>query len=230
MNDNNVNTQKLPVVTRPQCGTRAGHIQHYKKKEEYCDPCKQANREYQAEARKKKWVPFEERVSPTIRPSCGSSRGSDLHAYHGEVSCETCLEAGKERHKNRYSKATPEQKWSRNSKWRVENPELYKASDKKYRDANPEKVAAKNRKRRAWRAGAASEHYTSAEIVEKYGSICHICNEEIDLKAPRHPRYKEGWEKGLHLDHVIALSKGGTDLIENIRPTHVLCNIKKGTK
>ena len=37
----------------------------------------------------------------------------------------------------------------------------------------------------------------------------------------------EGWEQGLHLDHVVALAKGGNDTLTNVKPSHGLCNIKK---
>jgi 5-methylcytosine-specific restriction endonuclease McrA len=37
-------------------------------------------------------------------------------------------------------------------------------------------------------------------------------------------------KQGLTLDHVIPLSKGGTDTMDNLRPAHWLCNIKKSNK
>ena len=83
------------------------------------------------------------------------------------------------------------------------------------------------RRRRALKLNAPTERYTAIDIVKLYGSVCHICNEDIDLSAPRHPANGVSWERGLQLDHVIPLSKGGTDLINNIRPAHVLCNMRK---
>ena len=59
-----------------------------------------------------------------------------------------------------------------------------------------------------------------------YGSDCHICLNPIDLLAPRQPGIK-GWEYGLHIDHVIPLSKGGPDTLGNVRPAHGSCNVKK---
>jgi len=32
---------------------------------------------------------------------------------------------------------------------------------------------------------------------------------------------------GLHIDHVMPLSKGGPDTLENVRPAHGSCNVKK---
>jgi len=223
----NASVENEAVVTKTVCGTRAGHIRHYKKKEPYCEPCKQANREYQKEFRKKQIIPIEERVPPTVRKQCGTTRGSDSHYYYGEHPCEPCKKAGNERHKNRYDEATPEQKWSRNTKWRVENPEKFKESREKWVENNPEKIASKNRRQRAIKAGVASEPYTSNQILEIYGAICHICNENINLEAPRSAAGGEGWELGLQLDHVVPLSKGGLDTLNNIKPSHAKCNLVK---
>jgi len=77
------------------------------------------------------------------------------------------------------------------------------------------------------RGNAIQSPYTREEVLDRYGSICHLCQEPIDLTLPKRVGYK-GWEYGLHLDHVIPLSKGGDDTIENIRPSHGKCNIKKG--
>ena len=75
----------------------------------------------------------------------------------------------------------------------------------------------------------ASEFYTADILIEVYGSGCHICNEPIDLNAPRKVGV-EGWQKGLHIDHIIPLSKGGLDTINNVRPAHGECNIRKHNK
>lgn len=82
---------------------------------------------------------------------------------------------------------------------------------------------------RALKANVESEPYNARVIVRLYGSICHICKTQIDLKAPRRVGRK-GWEQGLHMDHVIPISKGGVDLITNIRPAHGICNIRKNAK
>jgi len=100
---------------------------------------------------------------------------------------------------------------------------------KKRRKPNKASYAQQKRTRRAAKAGVESEPYNARTIVKLYGSICHICKEQIDLKAARQVGRK-GWERGLHLDHVIPISKGGADLIPNIRPSHGLCNIRKNAR
>ena len=82
--------------------------------------------------------------------------------------------------------------------------------------------------KRAKEYGARHIPYTYQEVLDLYGAICHICNEDINLNAPKSVG-KFGWERGLHLDHVIPLSKGGEDTIENIRPAHGQCNLRKHT-
>jgi len=66
-------------------------------------------------------------------------------------------------------------------------------------------------------------------ILELYGDVCYLCNQKIDLLAPRQVG-KLGWELSFHPDHVIPLSKGGLDIIDNMRPTHAICNQKKSNK
>ena len=62
------------------------------------------------------------------------------------------------------------------------------------------------------------------KVVETYGSDCHICRQPIDLTLARTSR------EGLTVDHVIPLSKGGLDTIDNMRPAHWICNVRKGDK
>lgn len=71
--------------------------------------------------------------------------------------------------------------------------------------------------------------YTLVDILIAHGTKCYLCNQPIDYAAPRSPG-KPGWENGLHIDHVIPLSKGGSDHLENVKPSHGRCNIIKGNR
>ena len=66
------------------------------------------------------------------------------------------------------------------------------------------------------------------DIVERYGYVCYLCEEEIDLSAPRKIG-TPGWERGFHREHVVPLSRGGTNTLDNCRPAHGRCNVSKGT-
>jgi hypothetical protein len=62
------------------------------------------------------------------------------------------------------------------------------------------------------------------QVVRQYGSSCHICKEPIDLELARTHRF------GLTVDHVIPVNKGGNDELDNLRPAHWICNVKKSDK
>lgn len=62
------------------------------------------------------------------------------------------------------------------------------------------------------------------QVVREYGSDCHICNEPIDLTLSRTSKL------GLTVDHLIPLSRGGTDTLDNLRPAHWTCNRRKSDK
>lgn len=62
------------------------------------------------------------------------------------------------------------------------------------------------------------------QVLALYGPNCSICHEPIDDTLPRTSKL------GLTVDHVIPLSKGGLDTIDNMRPAHWVCNVRKGNK
>jgi len=109
----------------------------------------------------------------------------------------------------------------------LETAEHQKEKAKEWRKNNPEKFRIQWRRRRALEKNTISESYTEQTILERWGTDCHICGEAVDLEAPRWNKF-EGWERGLHLDHVVPISKGGPDIIENVKPAHGLCNLSKG--
>jgi 5-methylcytosine-specific restriction endonuclease McrA len=100
---------------------------------------------------------------------------------------------------------------------------------REYKKNNPDIVARYNQKRKALKLGNIHEYYTEQQVINKYGTECYICNLDINLLAPRRAGIP-GWETGLHIDHVIALSKGGSDTLSNVRPTHGKCNLLKYNK
>lgn len=53
---------------------------------------------------------------------------------------------------------------------------------------------------------------------------CHLCGELVDDSLPRLAKM------GASLDHVIPLSKGGTDHPENLKLAHFICNVRKGNR
>jgi len=78
--------------------------------------------------------------------------------------------------------------------------------------------------RRARLAAVESDHYKPHEIFERDQWTCRLCNEAID-EALRWPhRYSAS------VDHVIPLSLGGSDTLQNVQSAHLTCNISKGAR
>ncbi len=94
-----------------------------------------------------------------------------------------------------------------------------------YKENKPDFIRRIN-KRRAVRKNLPHQKYTEQDIFNRWGTDCHICGGSVDLLAPRKAG-TPGWELGLHLDHVISLSDGGPDIVENVRPAHGVCNLRK---
>lgn len=83
--------------------------------------------------------------------------------------------------------------------------------------------------RRARAAGGEYERYTEAEVLELFGTNCHICSEPIDLMAARKCG-SPGWRRSLWLDHVVPIARGGSDTLANVRPSHGECNLRKNAR
>ena len=142
-----------------------------------------------------------------------------------DTSCKVCHRAGK---KEWYLNNT-ELKLARDKALYEKDKERILARNREYYRNNKDKHRQKGRKQRAKRKEVYSEPWKESDVLEKHGTVCHICNLEIDMNAPRQVG-KPGWQKGLHMDHVIAESNGGDDVFNNIRPAHALCNLNKSNK
>jgi 5-methylcytosine-specific restriction endonuclease McrA len=148
-----------------------------------------------------------------IREKCGTYAGYRHHINHGEKPCGDCLTASSQHSRD----------------FRLKYPEKEKERKKKWSSKNSEKIAEMSRRRRARIKNNDFEFYTEDEVLNLYGKQCYICNKDIDLLMPRRVG-TIGWENGLHIDHIVPISKGGSDTLNNVRPAHALCNIKKGDK
>lgn len=127
-----------------------------------------------------------------------------------------------------WRKRYPEKAKAKSAKWRNNNPDKIKEIGKRFRESHPNKSRDDANRRRAKIQGVESVKYTEQDIFELWGTDCYLCSKPINLKAARQVG-KKGWQDGLHLEHLIPITKNGPDTPQNVRPAHGLCNLKKGS-
>jgi 5-methylcytosine-specific restriction endonuclease McrA len=104
--------------------------------------------------------------------------------------------------------------WDRNR--RDSNPEYVKQRHHNYYENNKDKFYEKvnNRKAKIKEVGGTITNKEWKELCNKYGNRCLRCGRKVKLT----------------IDHIIPLSKGGSNTIDNIQPLCGHCNPSKGAK
>jgi hypothetical protein len=113
-------------------------------------------------------------------------------------------------------------------KYRIKDQENYQKHKgkkleyaKNYRQSHPEIKRAAESKRRARKAQAPTEPWTHEEIALQGTGFCPYCGKEIGLVYN---------PKVIHIDHIVPLSRGGSNLKENLEAVCCSCNMKKHDK
>lgn len=132
------------------------------------------------------------------------------------------------------AKDNPERGRNQLRNWRKNNPDKARQMEKSYRENNleayrqrkrnyarlhPEIFRSASRKRRVIKLKAEGDHtFGDWELLKKqYGYVCPSCHKsEPEIKLTE--------------DHIVPLTKGGSDFIENIQPLCKPCNSIKHTK
>jgi len=177
-------------------------------------------------------------------PVCGTYSGYCFHLKNKTEICQPCRDA-RNAYRRAHQKKNPQARRASDICYQESHPGQRNKYDQKYRDNNrektrtatlkwnkehPEKMREKSRKRRAIKLQNGYEPYTETQVIEIYGATCHLCTLSINLELPRAIGKEDGWELALHIDHVIPIIAGGPDTLENVRPSHAICNMKKGSK
>ena len=84
--------------------------------------------------------------------------------------------------------------------------------------------AQAHRARRARRFAVVREPYRFAEIAERDGWVCGICDAPVDPSLT-HPAPASG-----SIDHIVPLSRGGADTRANVQLAHLGCNWRKSNQ
>ena len=137
--------------------------------------------------------------------------------------CKAAFRAWYERNREKHNAATVAWQEANREKynaamraWQKANREQYLAWRRAWRESNPERVAAI---RHAWRARTcgAEGMFTAddwATIKDRQQGCCALC----------------GFHRKLTVDHIVPLSRGGSNFASNIQGLCISCNVVKKDK
>lgn len=146
--------------------------------------------------------------------------------HHAKGMCKMHYKRQDPRHKE-YSKEwfakNPERTKELSKAWVKNNREKSRESHRKYYHANKHKYEKYWTERRARLAGVRREAWDRIEIAERDRWVCKICLQPIENMP------KENYRDNMYLniDHIVPISKGGSDSPENLQATHAICNKSK---
>lgn len=66
--------------------------------------------------------------------------------------------------------------------------------------------------------------FTKQQVLDKTNGCCGICGKTIDLTL-KHPN-----KDSFSIDHIVPISKGGSNTLDNVQAAHLICNVRKQDK
>lgn len=121
-------------------------------------------------------------------------------------------------HKRRSYQNNPYRTIERSQEWAKSNRERSRERSRRWKQMNPVRVQTNNRNRMVRKRSIEGAH-TAADVQAQYNRqrhCCYYCGCELNGKY--------------HVDHVIPLSRGGSNGPENIVCACQNCNLQKGAK
>ena len=154
------------------------------------------------------------------------------HISERNVSQKSCILC-KKLYNVKRKKDNPERERERQHRWRTENPDKARersrrhyqknrekeiARTNRWRRANLDKDRANSHRHRARKINASGTHTTKdiKWLLEKQKYKCVYCKKSVRNKY--------------HVDHIIAISKGGSNSRENLQILCPFCNMSKHDK
>lgn len=209
-------------------GTYAGAQAHRRRGETLCGACLEAERKY-ARERYRKIVTGEHTPVKRTPIECGTEAGYRRHIRRKENSCKAC-KAAHTAARRAYLEANPEkaERYRQYNREYSKRPEVRKRfiawlTEQRKTPGTPEyyrRRAYSLRRSAELRGSGASYGVTRAGLAGKlavWGGRCWICHNELDNTT-------------LTWDHVKPVSKGGVDILANLRPCCRSCNARKKDK
>ena len=134
--------------------------------------------------------------------SCSSLKAAEYR----KLNPEKCKAISKKHLQNNY-----DTKLQYNNKYRKANPDKVAQWKKKDRQVNKIRIASDNAKRRALLS-------------------CAVTNEVLQMYALRDFYIEMSLGDMFHVDHIVAISKGGKHVVENLQVIPAIDNLRKGNK
>ena len=196
-----------------------------------------------------------EKLQAVKRDVCGSEAGYKRHKYYKEEKCQECRdahniyrrahytkEAGRRYTKTYKTRKKLERAEVSSNKRRVKAEKVLRIKQEK-QEVIAEYLAIKERVRafnqiivtitlppiNLRKATPRQRHEIRQVLLKRDGMGCYLCGIPVDFKGS-YIQGQEGWEHYPHLEHVIPVSKGGSDELENIKLAHAICNVRKGVQ
>lgn len=164
--------------------------------------------------------------SPEYQKKWRSDNKDKLKAY-AKLRYKAHREEYIEHAKKRYA-LDPEGKKEYQRKYYQTNKEKVSISNKKWQLKNIDKVrqihADVMNRRRARLRTSKREKYNREFIFDRFGGYCIVCDEAIN-KTIRFPSLES-----FTIHHIVPISRGGPDIMDNVAPAHFRCNMKVGNK
>jgi hypothetical protein len=142
--------------------------------------------------------------------------------YYREYRANHIEQARESDRKYRRTNMDKEREREKCNAWRKAHPERAKEFVKNWEKRNPEKCSQYRRNRRARIARAEGKHSAKdiSDLYERQGGKCAYCKAIL----------KKSGKNKFHCDHVVPLSRGGSNDIGNITLACPTCNVRKKDK